>query len=231
MSKIKQVCQNILNTTNISEFLGFCGALRSYTCDTLNPFIEYDITEYIFSLLLNDDVMDRFDIKKNVPKKIFMKEFKHECLKTLSLLITSREGAIRFEKVYKLEMKKFNNQLQSLIDSSKECYMTACSFIINLHIHKPKLISDMNIHKIIGNSMFNCLDEKDNDILLKRVYCAYNYYNVGTDVKVMTNFVECLEKRQLSEKVLRSICNLLYTSMSGMKNYSLKERVKKIEAR
>lgn len=225
---LKKLCSQVIETKNVAELLGFCNSVQSLNCDTLDPFVEYGIVDHIYNLFLHDDVCSLFQLPLDMPRTEFVKELKKVCLDTLAVLVTSRDGAVRFEKLY--ETKTFNNEVQSMLTVSKEHYMSVCNLISNLCIHKRKLITSLNVMKVIGDEHFSCFDEKDEDVMLKRVYSAFNYYKAGIKQDIMKHFIDKFETAYMSNDHRIAICNLLYGSMKAANKYTLLKRVRRIEA-
>ena len=203
-------------------------------------------------MILNENILDKFDIDISstsrsasapaVPGRAVSTSwsrvkmtsgFQKICLDTLSQLITSEQGFVKLNKIFKnkpTETKQFINKLQSFIsDTDKEYYIAVCIFVANICIYEPELVVTLNLRNIPGGPLFDFLDEKNEKIMLKRLNCAYNYYGIGTNITTLENFIVQVEKRiDISRNSRLVISNLLYISMKAMKNYTLKDRVKSL---
>src|SRR5271165_3371048 len=95
-NSIKSICENIRETKDPSEFIGKCFAIKDYTGNTLDPFIEEGIVEILVNMYGDSKILDRFAIRPNADKNIIKLGIQKICLDTLSSLIVSNLG---FQKI------------------------------------------------------------------------------------------------------------------------------------
>lgn len=234
MDPLKETPNTIVNklktTTNLAEFIAICHSLQNYTHNSFDMYIDCGVIPILVNSLIDNKLLERFDIKFHIPRFKCSVETKVIIVTTLAMIFTSEKG---FHEFQKLNTDQVSKEVMTLYNSNNIDYKkSVVIFVSNLSIYDARLVDKMNLQHIVGDNKFSCLDEKNVEIMKRQLIAATVYYDVGLSVEKIELLLTEIEKRRniFDADTLEYMYNMFITFIKALKihNHGLKIRINKL---